>query len=944
MGKLLNRTILRACCVVVAAAIVRIEAAPQDKVEFFEKKIRPIFTTKCQPCHGSKQRMAGLNLTSAAGFSKGPDSGPLVDPATLDDSRLLRALSYQERIKMPPTGKLPDEEMAAIREWLSLGAPWTDGPAEPLKSDQSAKHSSNRRDAKDFWSFQPVRVVKPPEVKHGDWVRNDVDRFILAKLEEKGLEPSRPADKATLIRRATLDLTGLPPTESEIRDFLTDESSDAFAKLVERLLASPRYGERWGRHWLDIARYADSTGADEDYRYPYAWRYRDYVIGAFNRDLPYDRFLKEQVAGDLLPADDGNPVNVNGIIATGFLALGPKLIAESDKIKSFYDIVDEQIDVTGKAFLGLTLACARCHDHKFDPILTKDYYSLASIFASTKQFAKLEGIESKLYYAPLVPKEATERYEAHQKKIEHKQTEIRQLTESEGRRYRNHFAPLLADYMLAARKVYVGGAAPAQVATDANLDREMLQRWVEYLKPTNERRVHLERWYEADNASLEKIARDYQNDFSATSAERDRAMVKWEHEVDAAQARGEESPESPKFVPENRFYTEVSTNAKEESPRANGPLALPEKDSEKLFSDAAREQTALLKNELEQLKKSGPPEPAFACGVAEGKIIDQPVFIRGNPEAKGEIVPKRFPVVLAGDLQPPITHGSGRLELAHWLAEPTNPLPSRVMVNRIWQWHFGEGIVRTPSNFGMAGEPPTHPELLDYLAGQFVTRGWSVKAMHRLIMLSSTYQMSSEAPPEKRQQDPDNLLWSRFRMRRLDIEEIRDSLLWIDGSLDLSMGGTLQKGFGTDVAFSEERKSFNPDESRRRMVYLPLRRSNLATMLNLFDFGDATTSNEARMATNVAPQALYMMNSKFVSERTKSLAVKLLAEEPDEANRIERAWVLVVGRKPSAVEVEEARRYISSFPGKPDNSEGRLLAWSSFCRTLVGSNDFIYVH
>jgi mono/diheme cytochrome c family protein len=922
--------------------VLRIEAAPQEQVELFEKNVRPIFATKCQPCHGPKQKMAGLDLMSAAGFLRGADSGTLVDPADLDNSRLLKAISYQERIKMPPAGRLGDEEIAEIREWIRVGAPWPDDSIKPVKSDQPEKHTYPRA-GKDFWSFQPLRKGIPPEVKDRAWVQNDIDRFILAKLEEKGLKPSPPADKLTLIRRATLDLTGLTPTESEIHDFLNDRSPDAFAKLVEHLLASPRYGERWGRHWLDIARYADSTGTDEDYRYPYAWRYRDYVIGVFNRDLPYDRFMREQVAGDLLPAEDGSLVNTNGIIATGFLALGPKLIAESDKTKSFYDVVDEQIDVTGKAFLGLTLACARCHDHKFDPITTKDYYSLASIFASTKQFAKLEGIESKLYFAPLVPKEEAERYTGHQKKIDRKQSEIDRLTETEGRLYRNRFATQIAAYMLAARKAYAESTPPEQAALDAASDRDMLARWVEYLKPTNERRAHLEPWYQADMKSLARIAKDYQDGFIATAAERDRAIAEWEKEVTAAEARGEEPPERPKFVAEDRFYTEVSTNAKEESPRPTGPFALSEKDSEKLFTETARAQLKLLRTQLEQLKKSGPPEPAFACGVAEGKIIDQPVFIRGNHEAKGEIVPKRIPVVLAGDQQPPITQGSGRLELASWLAQPRNPLPARVMVNRIWQWHFGGGIVRTPSNFGMTGEPPTHPELLDYLARQFVASGWSFRAMHRLIMLSNTYQMSSEASPEQRQRDPDNLLLSRFRIRRLDIEEIRDSLLWVDGSLDLSMGGTLQRGFGTDVAFSEDRKSLNPDESKRRMVYLPLRRSNLATVLNLFDFGDATTSNEARMPTNVAPQALYMMNSKFVSERTKALASKLLADDSDEARRFERAWLLVVGWRPSTAEVEEARRYIAGFPGKSDDNEGRLLAWSSFCRTLVASNHFIYV-
>ncbi|MGH7488691.1 MAG: DUF1553 domain-containing protein, partial [bacterium] len=371
-----------------------------------------------------------------------------------------------------------------------------------------------------------------------------------------------------------------------------------------------------------------------------------------------------------------------------------------------------------------------CHDHKFDPISTKDYYALASIFASTKQFAKLEGIESKLYFAPLVSKDIAGRYDAHQKKIERKKGEIQALTESEARRHRDEFAPQLAAYMLAARKVYAESAAPEQVAPDAGLNRDMLDRWVEYLKPTKERRVHLEPWYEADPESLEKVALEFQNDFAATAAARDQVMAEWRQQVEAAWEHGEEPPERPKFVQEKRFYTEVTTNGTEETPRPNGPFALPENEPEKIFSDAARTRFAALKQEQEELKKSGPPEIPFACGVAEGKIIDQPVFLRGNPESKGEIVPKRFPEVLAGEQQPAITHGSGRLELAEWLADPKNPLPARVMANRIWQWHFGEGIVRTPSNFGMAGERPTHPELLDYLAGQFVASGWSVKAMH----------------------------------------------------------------------------------------------------------------------------------------------------------------------------------------------------------------------
>ena len=370
------------------------ERVSPEQLEFFEKRIRPIFATRCQGCHNPKVGTAGLDLTSVSGLKKGADSGPVIVPGDTEKSRLLQVVGYEERIKMPPTGKLADDELAQLREWVKIGAPWPSSVVEEAPAAQSSKKKVYSRGQKDFWSFRPLHQVTPPEVKDKAWVRSPIDRFVLARLESDGQLPAPPADKLALIRRATYDLTGLPATEEEIRVFLSDVSTDAFAKVVDRLLASPRYGEKWGRHWMDVARYADSTGADEDYRYPYAWRYRDYVINAFNRDMPFDRFIREQIAGDLLPAPAGQEVNTDGIIATGFLALGPKLVAEQDKVKMFYDIVDEQIEVTSKAFLGLSIACARCHDHKFDPISTKDYYSMASIFARTKQLSKLEGTVS----------------------------------------------------------------------------------------------------------------------------------------------------------------------------------------------------------------------------------------------------------------------------------------------------------------------------------------------------------------------------------------------------------------------------------------------------------------------------------------------------------------------------------------------------------------------
>ncbi|MBL8242143.1 MAG: DUF1549 domain-containing protein [Bryobacterales bacterium] len=847
--------------------LLAVGAWAQPANELFESSVRPLLAARCQSCHNAKTAMAGLDLTSAAGFAKKPIA-----------ARLLEVIGYEGRTKMPPTGKLSESEIALLTNWVRDGAVW---PGNAVVKGTQA-----------HWAFQPLR---PSAGK-------TIDDFLEARRAERGLRAAGPADRLTLLRRAAFDLTGLPPTEEETRLFMEDRSAGAFAALVDRLLASPRYGEKWGRHWLDVARYADSTGADEDYRYPYAWKYRDWVIDAFNRDMPFPEFVRAQIAGDLLPPPPGQELNASGIIATGFLALGPKLVAEQDKVKMFYDAVDEQIDVMGKAFLGLTISCARCHDHKFDPVTTKDYYSLASIFASTRQFEQIEGTVSKLFYAPLAGKAELAPWTAYQKRLADKQKEIDSVTAKEARRWRDHLAPQIARYMTAAKRVIAGGAA------DTDLDAGVLARWVTYLKPAKERRVHLEDWYKQGDAAA------YQANYLAEVALRDKAQADFKAGL---------LKEAPKFpAGANRFFTEVNA--------AKGPLGLPEKDSAAV---------AALKAELAAIKAAAPPEPPFACGVAEDKAVEQHVFLRGNPDAKGELAPKRFPVVLAGDRLPEIKSVSGRLELANWLAEPSNVLPLRVIVNRIWQGHFGQGLVRTPNNFGVAGELPTHPELLDWLAAEFVKRGSSFKAMHRLLMLSEAYQMSGDTNEPAKTKDADNRLLTRFPMRRKTVEEIRDSLLALDGSLDLTIGGALATGTGTDNEFSDGRKSMHPDDSKRRTVYLQLRRSNLATLLTLFDFGDATTSTEIREQTNVAPQALYMMNSKFVAERARTLAGKLVEEERVDQARARRAWQTVLGRQATPDEVAATLRYVAGFP----NGDGQLLAWSSFCRALIASNDFIYV-
>ena len=940
--------------VIAVLGVLPVAGQSVTPTDFFETKIRPVLANSCFVCHNAKLKTASLDLSSAAGFHQGPASGPLISEKEPEKSKLLEVLRYQGPIKMPPTGKLPDQQIADIAAWVKVGAPWPEAPGAAIESKNSRKYEFTA-EQRAFWSFQPVRDYPVPPVKNTAWAISPIDNFILAKLEEIGLRPAPPAGKLALLRRATFDLTGLPPTPREIDDFLSDRSPDAFARVVDRLLASPRYGERWGRHWLDVARYADSTGADEDVRYPYAWRYRDYVIDAFNSDLPYNQFLMEQLAGDLLPAAEAGEVNQRGIIATGFLAIGLKLLAEQDKPKMVYDMVDEQLDATSRAFMGLTVACARCHDHKFDPIPTRDYYSLASIFASTKALGKIEQITSEIYFAPLVPKDVYERYARHQEKIKDKDHEIDQVVTTEATNFAATLAPRMAEYMSAAfdyehrpreqESVCIGAfAAPRK------LEGGVLERWIDYLRPSDDVRPHLDRWVHAvqqGGPAVREAAEVYQKEFQKTLGDWQQKVEEWGRKIAEAASQGKPLPDKPQLqAGDNRFFSEVgfcvTPDTLEKQPTTCGPFGLLQTAENESFSQASRERLRELRAARDNLKKTSPPEPDMACGVTEGEPVQQHVFIRGNPSNPGDAVPKQFLQIIAGEHQTPITQGSGRLELAKWLTNPKHPLTARVMVNRIWQYHFGEGLVRTPNNFGKLGEQPTHPELLDYLAKRFVEGGWSIKKMHRLLMLSSAYQMTSGITKEQIEGDPANRLFSRFNRRRLNVEEIRDGLLAIEGSIDLTMGGTLQTGFGTDGENSQARLSMDPSTSKRRTVYLPLRRSNLPSLLNLFDFGDATTPSEGRASTNVAPQALFMMNSKFIADRSRELARKLEAGEADDRRRIVDAYYWLLDRKPSEDEIRNMLDYMRGFVKKVTQSSD-LTPWRSLCHILIASNEFIYV-
>ncbi len=875
--------------------------APACAEEFFEKQVRPLFASRCAGCHGGKKPMAGLDFSTTEGLRQA--SGLFSEP-----SRLIAVLGYEDRVKMPPTGKLPAAELDTLRVWISRGAPLPPAPPQASESGPRRNH----------WAFQPVAKVEPPPVRRSAWVRSPIDAFILAKLESHRLSPAAPAGKLTLLRRVTYDLTGLPPSLAEIEAFTLDSSPEAYEKVVDRLLASPRYGERWGRHWLDVARYAESTGADEDRVYPFAWRYRDYVVEAFNRDLPYDQFVREQIAGDLLPPPAGEAIHTRGIVATGFLALGPKLLAEVDRTKMLYDVVDEQIDTMSRAFLGLSIACARCHDHKFDPITTRDYYSLASILVSTRQFQRLEGGAAQLLYVPLVDEEIAQKWRRHALREQHLKQESELFIQRENARFLMAHQARVADYMLATRD-------PERAAS---LDPSILKKWVAYLNSGKDSRPYLAEWYRDPSPGT---AAAYQKRFTDQALSWQAGIERWASEVEEARKNEEEAPMRPRIpAGPDRFFPDVAL-------AGAGPLGIPEKERPQRFAPEPMARYQAAQAELKALEKTRPPEPPLACGVREGKAVTQHVFIRGNPANPGEEVPKRLPAILAGERQAEIRAGSGRRELAEFMGSPANPLTARVMVNRIWQGHFGTGLVATASNFGSMGEKPSHPELLNYLAAELVRRGWSVKAMHRLMVLSNTYQMSSLATPAQQAVDPAGRHYSRFPRRRLAAEEVRDSLLAVSGTIDFSTEGSHDDvREAIPVFMQEKRLGQDPDKSRRRTLYVPLRRSNVPAFLTLFDFGDASTTGDGRGESTIAPQALYLRNSPFLTGRASELAKSLLPLTPK--GRVERAYLLIAGRPPSTREIDAALGYVAAFPDVAD-----LTGWTSLCRALFASNLFLYV-
>jgi hypothetical protein len=770
-----------------AALLFVFALAAPAQTDYFEQHIRPLLAANCYGCHSAKaaKPMGGLMLDTKAGVLKGGASGaPAVVPGKPDESLIVNAVRGSGNLKMPPGRKLDASEIDALVEWIRMGAP------DPrTESGTAAAAPYDWEKAKQHWAFRPVSDPTPPKVAAPEWNRTAIDRFIKSKLDSEKLIPQPRASRLTLIRRATYDLTGLPPTPEEVDAFLKDVGPHAFDKVVDRMLASPQYGEKWGRHWLDVVRYADTSGDNADFPVPSLFRYRNWVIAAFNRDEPYDQFLREQIAGDLLATREWNG-NLEDYqqkeIATGYLANARRF---GSRASEFHLTIDDTIDNLGKGVLGLAIGCARCHDHKFDPIPTADYYALFGIFKSTRYAHAGTEIYPNTYgFAAMKPEEADE-----------------------------------------------------------------LRRFEDELSGLDNR---------LEDIGANKIK-------FATSEEKGKAL-KEVHE---------------------RLY--------------------------------------VLRAEYPFIQK--------AYAVSEGTPADARIMVRGEPQTLGPTVQRGFLTILGGQKLPPEEKGSGRLELAGWVADPKNPLTARVMVNRIWQWHFGRGIVATPDDFGSRGEAPSHPELLDYLASRFIESGWSVKKLHRLIMLTSVYQEASGDSAANTLKDSKNAYLWKFNRRRLDAEEIRDSLLAVSGNLDLAPGGEQPFPSETSWHFTQHKPFMGADDqfaTNKRSVYLMQQRIRKQPFLELFDGADPNAETGTRPLTTTALQALYAMNDPFFHAQAAALAARVKTAGQSESGRLRYAFRLLYGRAPALDEIQDMHKFLAET-GPEEQS------WPALMRVLLATNEFL---
>jgi mono/diheme cytochrome c family protein len=872
--------------VLLAAAMpaLRAQAAPDAvDADFFETKIRPLFAEKCYACH-TESRMGGLQLDSREHFLKGGKSGPVAVPGDPGASLLVKALRYDANPKMPPTGKLAAEQIASVEAWVKAGAQWPQDGKAALRSAPYKITAEQRA----FWSFKPIKPANPPDVKDADWTRTEIDRFIAAKLEARGLHPVRSADRRTLIRRATYDLTGLPPTAEEVDAFEQNRSPDGFAQVVDRLLASPRYGERWGRLWLDVARYSDDRlDSERDNPYPASFRYRDWVIQAIQKDMPYDVFVKAQIAGDQLPDHEKYEA------ALGFYALSPEM-------------QDDRVDATTRAFLGLTVACAQCHDHKYDPIPTRDFYSLMGIFRNTD-----------LREVPLAPKQTVDAYKQQDALIQKKEKELKEYVDAQSAQLGLILASESARYLLAAGPRW---RAVTDTTGGAALDRATLARWSKYLADPEKQHPFLKDWYAATTQDQRaKAATEFQAQLLAVLAEQHRIDDENHIRLGLDPSRDDLSKANLVSLDRAKFGLWEDMLG-DRGVLHYGDSKKEEAKIDRFLSGVWLDHLTRLRAQLAALKKDLPPAyPVLQTIADKEKQEEQHVWIRGDQNNPGDLAPPHFLAILSAAEPQTFQRGKERLELAEAIANPANPLTARVIVNRVWQQHFGYGLVRTPSNFGSQGDRPSHPELLDYLAGRFVREGWSLKKLHREIMLTAVYGLSDESSGRNYAEDPDNRLLWRYNRRQLDAESLRDSLLYVSGKLDLQAGGPAVR---------------LDKENNRRTVYAYISRRQLDPMLALFDFPNPNNTSEQRLQTTVPLQKLFFMNSPFVMEQSAALTARVAANASSDDQRITATYRFALQRSPTPEERRLAHKFISGSAG----------AWPEYTQVLLSSNEFAYLN
>jgi hypothetical protein len=861
-------------------------------------------------------------LDSRENVMRGGKSGPAIIPGDPDGSLLIKAVRQTGDLKMPMGGKLQPDEVNTLVEWVRTGATWTETSTTAL--NPPAKGDSVSPERRAFWSFQPIKITPAPATKDPNWGKTEIDRWIFSRLNKEGLTPVAPADRRTLIRRATLDVTGLPPTPEDIDAFEKDKSPNAFAKVVDRLLASPQYGERWGRLWLDVARYGE-----DDYRsldpmgrgyapYENAYVYRDWVIRAFNDDLPYDQFVKGQLAADKM--EEKNRVQM--LPGLGFLGQGPWFYDNGAVEITRADERHDRVDAVSRGFLGLTVGCARCHDHKYDPIPQKDYYALAGVFASTKYFEY-----------PQVPESVVADYKTQEKKLENRETLQGEFLADESKRLSESLALQISKYMQAAWRIMGEPKEELSKVVDSNkLDYELMERYLHFLARPPRHYPYLKEWQAmiekgGTAAEAKKLADQFQSLVQDVFFER--KELNDENDIIIAKAMTGTKKKTKRMKPDEfvtnddfcpncnvetkgmpidrtNLYVDVFVRDLDEpqlpgagSPNKPGLLLFRGWGLERQMSADRRAYLTALREEIDSIKKSMPPLYPYVHGVTDqADPVDLPVSLRGSPYNLGDVVHRGFLTVLSEGDRRLFNNGSGRLELAE--AVVAQPIATRVIVNRVWKWHFGTGLVDTPSNFGMTGERPVHPELLEYLSDFFIKNGMSIKKLQREIMLSAVYQLGSELSQTDFDKDSGNRLYWRMNRRRMDAEQIRDSLLSVSGALELKSGGPSE--------------TLTP-QFTRRTVYGKVSRYKLDDYLQLFDLPSPNISAEQRFTTNVPLQRLFFMNSDFVQQQAELLARKL-DSEPGNAARIQKAYRLVFGRSPTAEENQLGLDYLVNEPMK----------------------------